>query len=116
MDSAADVPGSPQDGQPDNPTPGQQGVRVLIPWALLQENLVTISEVARRFGLSRAAPVLWRKGHRDFPGPVLTYNDTHSGHTAHGDLFWWPDVQQFCQAHGLPPRRGRPPKQLPPDN
>lgn len=83
-----------------------------IPWEFLQENLVTQTDIAGRFGLDRAVPTQWKNNFADWPRPVLRFATWAGGGGA--DLYWWPEVQAFGERHqvvfGKGMRRGRPPK------
>jgi len=75
-----------------------------IPWDYLQENLVTQSDIARRLKVDRANVTNWKNQHDDWPAPRLTI----SSWSARGgsDLYWWPDIEAFCQRHGIRPGQG----------
>ena len=87
------------------------GPVVPISWEYLQENLVTQHQIAERLRVDRSVMTRWKK-YPDWPGQVLGWPTwTHSGVF---ELFWWPDVQAFCERHnvveGRGMRRGRPPQ------
>lgn len=74
-------------------------------WPMLQENLVTMAEIARRYQMERGRATRWAK-RDDWPDPkiVIAQSETR----LQGGLYWWPDIEKFRSRPG--PRRGRPPK------
>ena len=57
------------------------------------EQLVGVSEIARRLGVGRTQAVhMWRKRHADFPQPVAVLDM--------GLVFYWPDVERWAKATG----------------
>lgn len=83
-----------------------------VPWDYLQDNLVAQAQIARRLRIDRSVLTRWKK-YADWPAPVLTFPAWTI--SAIGELWWWPDVQAFCDRHNVTPgkgmRRGRPAKE-----
>lgn len=61
------------------------------------DNLVTLSTIAQRSGVTLQAVQNWKSKFRDFPREMKPVR-SDGGYMA---LFWMPDVQKFKELHGL---------------
>jgi hypothetical protein len=60
-------------------------------------NLVRIADIAARTGVAPATVGSWQTRFGDWPEPLLAPDRRRSG-----AVYWWPDVEQFLAARGLP--------------